>query len=252
MIVLSLALAGCDDGPSKNAAPVSSSLQAAAKSSAASTFVVASEASKVSFLMDAPIEKIFGDAPGSASGEFHVDLTDVTKSTGLLKIDLDKLVLSHQKREDEAGEFKERKQDDTQNAHAREWLEIGPGAPADVKAKNQFIEFKITKVATSGEKDIGKLTGAERKLTVDVSGDFRLHQRSVEKTAKLELTVKYDGDKPKSISVKSLDTIPVDLEKHDVRPRSAFGKLADATLATLSKKVNKTPQISIEIEATAK
>lgn len=254
MIAMSLALAGCDDGPSKNAAPVSSSLEPAAKpaSASASAFAVTTGSSKVTFLMDAPIEKIFGDAPGSASGEFYVDLSDVTKSTGLLKIDLDKLVVYQQKRADENGEFGERKKDDTQNEHVRNWLEIGSDAPADVKAKNQQIEFKITKVATAGEKDISKLSGAERKVTLDVTGDFRLHQRTVEKTAKLELTVKYDGDKATSVSVKSAEPIPVDLEKHDVRPRSAFGKIADATFDTLSKKVNKVPQVSIEVEATAK
>ncbi len=249
---LGLAVSACDDGPSKNAAPVSSSLEPAAKPTTASAFDIKSDTSKVSFQMDAPIEKIFGDVAGSASGEFYVDLSDVTKSTGLVKIDLEKLVVYQQKRKDENAEFGEKVKNDTQNTHVMNWLEIGEDAPAAEKAKNRYIEFKVKKVETDGDKDITKMTGAERKLDLTVTGDFRLHQRTTEKTAKLELVVKYDGDKPKSISIKSKEPIPVDMEKHDVRPREAFGKLAQATFDTLSKKVNKMPQVSIEFEATPK
>ena len=249
---LGLAISGCDEGPSKNAAPVSSSLEPAAKPTTASAFEVKSDASKVTFQMDAPIEKIFGDVPGSASGEFYVDLQDVTKSTGLLKIDLEKLVVYQQKRKDESQEFGEKVKNDTQNEHVLNWLEIGKDAPDAEKAKNRYIEFKVKKVETDGEKDITKLSGAERKLDLTVTGDFRLHQRTVEKTAKLELTVKYEGDKPTQLLIKSKEAIPVDMEKHDVRPREAFGKLAQATFDTLSKKVNKMPQVSLELEATPK
>ncbi|MCA9641064.1 MAG: hypothetical protein H6718_08980 [Polyangiaceae bacterium] len=249
---LALGLGGCDEGPSKNAAPVSSSLEPAAKPTEASAFDVKTDASKVTFLMDAPIEKIFGDAPGSASGEFYVDLHDVTKSTGLVKIDLEKLVVYQQKRENENAEFGEKVKSDTQNEHVMNWLEIGKDAPDAEKAKNRYIEFKVKKVETDGEKDITKLSGAERKLDLTVTGDFRLHQRTVEKTAKLELTVKYEGDKPTQLLIKSKEAIPVDMEKHDVRPREAFGKLAQATFDTLSKKVNKMPQVSLELEATPK
>lgn len=249
---LGLAISGCDEGASKNAAPVSSSLEPAAKPTTASAFDVKSDSSKVTFLMDAPIEKIFGEAPGSASGEFYVDLSDVTKSTGLVKIDLEKLVVYQQKREDENAEFGEKVKSDTQNEHVMNWLEIGKDAPEAEKAKNRYIEFKVKKVETDGEKDITKLSGAERKVDLTVTGDFRLHQRTVEKTAKLELTVKYDGDKPTSVTLKSKEPIAVDMEKHDVRPREAFGKLAQATFDTLSKKVNKMPQVSIELEATPK
>ena len=41
--------------------------------------------------MDAPIEKIFGEADGSTEGELFIDPEDITRSTGLLKIDLEKL-----------------------------------------------------------------------------------------------------------------------------------------------------------------
>ena len=249
---LGLTISGCDEGPSKNAAPVSSSLEPAAKPTEGSAFEVKSDSSKVTFQMDAPIEKIFGDVPGSASGEFYVDLHDITKSTGLVKIDLEKLVVYQQKREKEDAEFGEKVKNDTQNEHVMNWLEIGKDAPEAEKAKNRYIEFKVKKIETAGEKDITKLTGAERKVDLTVPGDFRLHQRTVEKTAKLELTVTYDGDKPKSLSIKSKEPIPVDMEKHDVRPREAFGKLAQATFDTLSKKVNKMPQVSLEFEATAK
>jgi hypothetical protein len=56
-------------------------------------------------------------------------LNDLTKSTGLVKIDLDKLVLTQQKRVNEMDPYGDPKQNEKQNEHARAWLEIDKGAP---------------------------------------------------------------------------------------------------------------------------
>lgn len=257
IVALSVAPAGlyaCDDGPSKNAAPVSSELAPAAKpTAAAKTYEVKSDTSKVTFTMEAPIEKIHGDAPKSLSGEFNVDPMDLTKSNGLVKIDLDTLVVSQQKRESKDGEFGEKQTVDKQNEHMKAWLEISPDTPEQDRAKNRYIEFKVTKVSVlEGKPNIMEMEGAERKVKLMLAGDFRLHQRAVPKQAEVELTFKMDGDKPQSVSVKSTKPIPVELEKHDVRPREAFGKLAQAGFEALSEKVNKTAEVSVEFEAAAK
>lgn len=246
----------CDDKPAADAAPKSSALSEVKKPAApsAQTFEVASDTAKVTFLMDAPIEKIYGDAPKSVAGDLHLDLEDVTKSQGLIKIDLDKLVIYQDKRKSEDEDFSgEKKKVDKQNEHARDWLQISEKVPEKDRKDFQFIQYKITKVETSGEKNITKLKGAERKLQLTVTGDFRLHGRKVVKKAELEVTVKFDGDTPKSMTVKSAKPIEVNLDEHDVGPRGddPLGKVLDFSTQLLTK-VNKKPQVSIEFEAKAK
>lgn len=243
----------CDDAEKKDLAPTASALAAdEAPKSGSTTFAVDTDNSEVGFLMDAPIEKIHGEAKQSVTGDLHVDLKDVTKSTGLLKIDLDKLELYQQKREDEAGEFGEKTKNDKQNAHMKNWLEIGSDAPKDVREKNRWAQFKITKIENASAKDISSLGGSERKITADITGDFRLHGRKSQKSGKIEAVFLYEGDQPKSVRVKTLEPISVDLEAHDVRPREAFGKLAQATLSSLGKKVAKQAPITLSFEAQAK
>ncbi|MDI1450507.1 YceI family protein [Polyangium sp. 6x1] len=251
---LALAVTGCSkDEPNPNAAPVSSSLAPAKpKTDAGKPYAVEAQGTKVSFSMDAPIEKIFGEADGSLSGELFVDPEDVTRSTGLVKIDLDKLVIYQQKRADEKAEFGERTKSDLQNEHARNWLGVGKDVAEADKAKHRYIEFKISKIETTGPKSIAGLTGPERKVSLDVTGDFRLNERTVQKKATLEVTFVMEGDKVAKVLVKSGKPIAVSLEEHDVRPRDTLGAILQKTadeLSTLGKKVSKDAMVSIDFQA---
>jgi len=249
-------LGGCEDKASPGAAPTSSALAPAKpKTEASRAFGVEPTGNKVSFVMDAPIEKIFGEAEGAIAGEVFADLEDITKSTGLLKVDLDKLVLYQQKRENEAAAFGERSKSDLQNEHARNWLEIGKDVSEETKGKNRFVELKITKVETDGPKSVLGMQGAERKVVLKVTGDLRLHERTAPKTAKIEATFRFEGDKPVSVAVKTLEPVGVSLEEHDVRPRDTLGKILQKTqeeLSTLGKKVSKDAMISLDFTAKAR
>ncbi len=249
-VTTSLAM-GCDDKKkAENLAPTSSALAPAEKpTQQAVTFAVESKGAKVNFLMDAPLEKIFGEAPDAVEGEIHVDLTDTTKTTALIKVDLDKLTLFQQKREDEKGEFGEKVKSDKQNEHAKAWLEISEDAPKELREKHRFAEFKITSLEDVSVKDLTKATGVERKLTATAVGEFRLHERKVSKKAKLEATIKFDGNRASAMTVKTVEPVVVGLEEHDVRPREAFGKLAKATLSAMGSKVAKEAPIELEIIA---
>jgi hypothetical protein len=248
-----LALGGCRDKKPENLAPVASSLSAAKPAGEkALTFQVDTPSSKVSFMMEAPIEKISGDAPGSLDGELFVDPADLSKSTGLVKVDLGKLTLFQEKREDDKAAFGERAKSDKQNEHAQNWLEIGSDAPDAQRKLNRLAEFSVTKLEGASVNDLGTLSGAERKVTAVVVGELRLHGRKNEKRSKVELTFKYDGDKPQAVSVRTLEPLPIGLEEYDVRPRDAFGKLAQKTLDSLGSKVAKTAPIQLEFSAKAK
>lgn len=206
--------------------------------------------SKLGFDMEAPLEKIRGKVPPTAfTGEVWFDPTDLAKSRGLVHLDLTDLELFQRKAPEGGGEFGEEVKDDTQNQHAREWLEIGPDTPPEELAKNVRIEFALSKLTDLSAADLSKMTGPERKVTFTATGDFLLHQRKAEKSVKLEATFRYAGDALREIHVKSLAPLAIGLDEYDVRPRTGFGKLAAKTLEQLSPKVAKFAEVSLEFVA---
>jgi hypothetical protein len=250
---------GCKDKPSANLAPTASALQAAPAAATAVQFSVDSASSKVTFLMDSPLEKIDGDASGGLSGDLFVDLSDISRSTALVKVDLQKLVLYQQKRGDEKGGYGERAKSDLQNQHARNWLQIAP-REGDVSAEqaeaNRWVEFKIEKLENATLSNIAGASGSERKLTASASGDFRLHGRKQTKSAKLELTFTYQGDKARSIHVKTTEPLNIGLEEFEVNPRDDAGKfvksVTEALSSNLKGKVAQQAPLELDFTATAK
>jgi hypothetical protein len=243
----------CEEKPSAPLAPEKSALAPAEKPAMSQSFAIDTAGSKATFIMDAPLEKIHGEAADAVAGDLHIDFNNVTKSTGLVKVDLDKLVLYQQKRVNEQDQYSEREKVEKQNQHARAWLEIDPKAPADVREKNRWVEFKIETIANvQPQADVTKMTGAERKITAVIAGDFRLHGRVSKKRVPIEATFKFAGDKPESVKIKTTAPMIVGLEEHDVRPREAFGKIAQATLDSLGKKVAKDAPIELEFSAKTK
>ena len=252
------ALSGCKDKPSAQLAPTASALVAAPAAASAKQFKVDSATSKVTFLMDSPLEKIDGDASGGLSGDLFVDLSDLGKSTALVKVDLQKLVLYQQKRGDEKAGYGQRQKSDLQNEHARNWLQIVPRA-GDVTAEqaeaNRWAEFKIEKLEAPSASNVTTATGNERRLTATATGDFRLHGRKQTKSAKLELTVIYQGDQARSIHVKTTEPLAIGLEEFEVNPRDDAGKfvktLTEALTSNLKGKVAQQAPIELDFTATA-
>jgi predicted small lipoprotein YifL len=241
-------------------APVSSaSLEAPkAMTPGAQTLTVDTGTSSVKFLMDSPLEKIDGDAPGSASGELSVDLGDLSRSSGLIRVDLDKLTLFQQKRPDGTGDYQERKMNPLQNQHARDWLQLVPHegeVTAEQVAQNRIAELRIEKVEPS-EKNVLALSGAERKVTATVSGTLRLHGRQLPRSAKVELTFHFSGDHFDSVGVKTLEPFTVNLEQFEIHPRDGAGKLVKSiteTIATTLKgKIKGEAPVVIELSAKPK
>lgn len=254
LLTLSTLLLACGGEPVKLAEQAEKLTIAAPKSQGALRFVVEATGGELGFDMDAPIEKIRGRVPPAAlSGEIFVDPSDLAKTTGLVHVDLRELELFQRKADEEGKPFGEETKNDTQNQHAREWLEIGADAPADALAKNALIEFSLREIKDLSATDLGKLTGAERKVTFTATGEFLLHQRKASKSVKLEATFAYAGDAtasgPTSVRVKSLEPLEIGLDEYDVHPREGFGKLAAKTLQALSPKVAKAAAVHLEFTA---
>jgi hypothetical protein len=241
-------------------APTASALEAAMpQAPSAAAFVVDSSTSSLTFLMDSPLEKIDGEAPKSISGDLFIDPADLSKSTALVKADLKMLTLYQQKRGDDKEQYGERKKSDLQNEHARGWLQLdvkeGEVTPEQADMY-RFAEIKISKLENLSATDVSKLPGAERKVTANVSGDFRLHGRKATKSAKVELTFKYAGDKLQSVDVKTVEPFVIALEEFEVHPRDAAGKivksLSDALSSNLKGKVAKDAPVNVSFTAKAK
>ncbi|AUX35435.1 MULTISPECIES: hypothetical protein [Sorangium] len=253
LVVLAAAAPGAAacQGEAQPLAPAATELKAPeAKAPAAAAFAIDRARSNVELAMDAPREKIRGRIEGAAGGTLQVDPTDITKTTGLITVDLSTLELFQTAVGDD-GKPGEEKKSDVQNEHARTWLEISKDTPDDVREKNARAQFAIRSISTSGEKDLSKLSGAERTVTVTASGDLLLHQRQAPKTVELIATFRYEGDRPAGVTVKTAKPFSVGLAEHDVRPREAFGKLAQKTLEVLAPKVAKEAAVSLELTATA-
>lgn len=241
-------------------APTAAALDPAMpKEASALPFQVDTSSSSFTFLMDAPLEKIAGEAPQSVQGELFVDPADLTKSTALVKADLKKLTLFQQKRADERGEYGERKKSDLQNSHAQDWLQLNAKdgeVTAEQAEANRWAELKITKLENPSVTDVTKLTGAERKVTATASGDFRLHGRKAAKSAKVELNFKYAGDKLEAIEVKTLEPFKITLEEFEVHPRDTAGKLvkklSEALSSNLKGKVAADAPVSVSFVAKPK
>jgi len=246
------AMVGCDDDAED--APESDPLEAPeapGPTASSRTFSLDRSSSNVEFLMEAPLENIHGVADQSMEGDLFVDLTDLTESRGLIRIDIDGLEILQRRRPSDGEELGEETRNERQNEHMRTWFQISDDAPDEVRNANRYAQFNITRVSDASAASVLDMEGAERVITATVHGDFRLHARTTQQSARLELTFAFEVDNPVSMRVRTLEPVPVGLDDHAIRPRSAFGALAEATLTTLGQKVAEAAPITFEFTANA-
>jgi len=242
---------GCEDEPEGPVDPELAAPEALEQTVTRRTFSIDRASSNVDFLMEAPLENIHGVAPRSMEGDLYVELADITASRGLIKIDVDTMELFQRRREAEDGDFGEEVKDDTQNEHARTWFQISEDAPAGVREANRWAQFNVTSISDASATNVLEMEGAQRTITATIAGDFHLHGHTAQKSAEVELVFVFDGDEPRTMQVRTLSAVDVGLEEHDIRPRSAFGTLAQATLGTLGQKVAEAAPITFELTSNA-
>ncbi len=261
---LALAGAGCEDDKGGGPAPKTSTLQDdKPKAAGAHELEIQTEGSSVTFMMEAPNEKIRGNLANAARGSLQVPLTDLNKTTGHLYVDLGKLVVGQKKPKDDGSFDEEWTENPLQNEHAKEWLQIAcVKVPEDKLADcektaelNKNTEFLIEKVEADTT-DLTKLTGDTRKVTATVTGKFLLHQVAKVRSAKVELTFKLKGEQLESLTIKTVEPFAVGLSEHEVGPNDVFGKFAKGTFQTLDKFISDTKKVAeaaeVSFELTAK
>jgi hypothetical protein len=244
---------GCDD-KKPNLAPVASALASTAPPTGASVKKFAIDGdSKAAIEMEAPKEKIKASTSGGA-GTLDIDLTNLAKSRGEVKLDLATLTTST---------FAEQEKNASQTVHARTWLEVGDGESAklDEKTKetNRWAVYAIRSIENASATDVTRVAPAKdgadevRTVTLATKGELLVHGHKVEREADLEVAFRYDpgaaADKPKAIAVKTRKPFRVVLAEHDVKPRDGFGKIAKSSFHLLGTKVADNADISLDLRA---
>lgn len=195
------------------------------------------------FDMKAPVENIKGLVSG-LGGEIQVDLADLTQTRGAVTMDMTTL---------ETHTFGDDGKDKTQTEHALGWLQVGSSNPEDLRSKYRLATFTIQEVISAAPKSILAAQGDPRTAELTVKGDFSLHGRSAVKTVKLTCAFTMEGDKVKSVSVKSVDPVLVNLKAHDIQPRDDKGEVVFAKVLELfGKKVADDASVTFELVARPK
>lgn len=247
-LVVGVACKKAPEGPPPPPRVAQPSLPAVATSSVVK-LGVDSAASAVTFTMDAPLEKIHGSFVGGVSGELLLVPSDLSASRGLVRVDVSKLELAQEGRKSADQAFGARVVEAKQNQHARAWLEITPDVPDAVRAENTAALLAITGLTSTTTLEL--TTDGARTFPARASGKLWIHGQEAEVAVDARLTVEVVGGKVASLRVALAAPLSVGLEKHDVRPRDGFGKLASRTLAALGDQVGTVAKVEVELVAKA-
>lgn len=241
--VFLLSITACEE---KNEAPpparVAPPEQAAApaESAKAQTFAVAEKGS-ATFLIDAPLEKIKGEAL-KFRGRIDVNPAQLSEARGQVEVDLTTL---------STHTFDDKDKNAKQTEHARNWLELGGDVPEKERGENQWVRFTITSVtATPGSLGDTQVVDGKRRVEVSAQGDFWLHGVTSKKTAKLALLFSGDATSPGEVTVQTLEPLRVSLKEHDVKPRDLAGKFLQGALEQVGEKIVDEVQLTLEFKAT--
>jgi polyisoprenoid-binding protein YceI len=189
----------------------------------AAEVTLTSASGKITFLMDAPVEKIKGEGT-LISSKLTFNTENLATLTGTLKVDVSSFKTSTF---DDAGK------NATQTEHMLNWFEIGPDV-AQAK-RNDF------KTATLTIKTVTSAKPSETSTLLDVDATLTLH--GITKDVKVAVSVMPEG---KTWKVKTLKPFLVKLADFEVKPRDLAGQLLQKGLEALGQKVASEAQVSVD------
>lgn len=190
---------------------------------------------------------------GGAMGELKVDLDDLTKTSGTIKIDLLNI---------QSYSFADTGKNSKQTEHMLNWFEIGPDVSETTREKNRWAVFKIKKIthaepnslktAKSFSDEIG--TGYFFKITAE--GTLTVHGVTSPKTVELAVSiwdVNPQGKRYKKaqrvLLMRTTKPIEISMKEHDVKPRDTTGKFLAKALDVVGLKISDEVLISLDLRA---
>lgn len=177
----------------------------------------------VSFLIDAPLEKIKGTWTG-LSGTVRIDPTNLRATRGKLTLDLTGLRVST---------FDDPGKNTRQQEHALNWLEV---------SRHAVATFALERVTA----DPGAFAAGTTRARAQVAGTVTLHGVAAATTAHLVLTFEGPADAPTSVRVRTARPLRVSLEHHSVEPRDLAGKFLAGALERIGQKIDDQVQVSLD------
>jgi len=195
---------------------------------------------KSTFLIDAPLEKIKGQAE-DVKGAITLAPEDLGKTRGEVSFKLSTLKTTT---------FGDSGKDSSQTDHARNWMQVGAESKAEDKARFEWATFTIKSVEVTPSKlaDV-KEEGGARALKGKITGDFTLHGVTSKKTLAFTATVQGPADKPTGFSLKTEAPFEVSLKEHDIKPRDGIGSFLNGALEKIGKKIDDRVQVSLEVSS---
>jgi polyisoprenoid-binding protein YceI len=197
--------------------------------------------SEVTFLIDAPLEKIKGRF-GGTMGTIDLDSMFLSQSRGTFTVDLDGMKTST---------FGDESKDASQTEHMKNWLEIGTDVDEKLRERNRYAKFTITSIAEASASNIDKIEthDMQRVVTMKVNGNLLLHGISSPKTVDIVLTFVGSPEELAFVRVATAHPFAISLKEHDIKPRDLTGKFLAGALEKVGQKIDDTVQISLDFKA---
>jgi hypothetical protein len=183
----------------------------------------------------------------SGTGTLDVTPTDLTRSRGLVRIDLSTFATHTFGSDDDA----------TQTKHALTWLEVN--VADKLNDDMRWADFAIRSIDGASATELAKVAPAKdgaddvRTVSMTVHGDVLIHGHRVQKDGVVDVSFRYPSgaapdSRPARIGIKSKEPMHLVLKELDVRPRDPAGQLLDWT-AKLVAKVAETADVTVDLTA---
>jgi hypothetical protein len=195
---------------------------------------------RVSFLMRGKLETSRGSL-SVGRGDLQVDVSDLTRTRGAISIDLTSLTMST---------FKDASENEKQTTDALTWLEVHErGTQADVRERNRWATFTIARIESAEPRDLTSIEGAQRRARISARGDLSLHGGTTSHRVELEAAVAFDRSVPKTMHMRTIQDLRLNLEEHQIQPRDAKGKLLARLSQPLQDKLADSADVAVSVAA---
>jgi len=240
-LLLGVVTAGCSkkhqEATQRQAPPATASV--APNSAEAKAFAIA-QSGKASFLIDAPLEKIRGEASGFR-GSLRIDPENLSRSRGEIEVDLATLTTDT---------FDDKDKNARQTEHAHNWLGLGSDAPDQERRENQWVRFTIGSLtAVPAKLADAPVNNGRRRIKAQVSGMLWLHGVAVPKAVEAEVSFGGPAEAPTDLEVSTISPLLISLRQHDVKPRDLAGKFLQGALEKIGDKIVDQVKVSFELRA---
>jgi hypothetical protein len=209
------------------------------------------------------------------SGSLQVDLHDLSRTRGTIRVDVTSLRMQG------SGSVAESRR---QTADAHNWLDIGSNQPEPERDRKRWAEFVILEIdeVSTDAAHAGKRVrvveprpsssgmprepggsaaglaapraGEVREVQVLARGELSLHGYRVEHSARLRVRFHYPtaaeaGQTPSQLTVETRSPLSVSLAAHDIKPRDSSGVFIARDVKLLGVQVARDARVSLRLTA---